>query len=135
MRRRGRPSEDQLEKLHRAYREVEDHVPAPLPDTFEARAGYERESLTNQILEAVHKCMREKNVSQQQIAAVMGVSQGRVSQILSGDQNLTLRTLASVAAALDGHFHVTLDSRVSSPVDHPSPQPAENQPRRPRHSV
>jgi transcriptional regulator with XRE-family HTH domain len=38
----------------------------------------------------------------------MGVSPGRVSQILSGDENLTLRTLSSVAAALGAEVVVIL---------------------------
>ena len=36
----------------------------------------------------------------------MGVSPGRVSQVLSGGENLTLRTLVSLATALDGRFEV-----------------------------
>jgi DNA-binding phage protein len=38
----------------------------------------------------------------------MGVSPGRVSQILSGDENLTLRTLSSVVTALGAEFEVNL---------------------------
>jgi transcriptional regulator with XRE-family HTH domain len=38
----------------------------------------------------------------------MGVSPGRVSQVLSGGENLTLRTLVSLATALDGRFEVQL---------------------------
>jgi hypothetical protein len=38
----------------------------------------------------------------------MGVSPGRVSQILSGDENLTLRTLSGVMAALGANFELTL---------------------------
>ena len=36
------------------------------------------------------------------------MSPGRVSQILSGDENLTLRTLSSVAAALGAEVEVIL---------------------------
>jgi transcriptional regulator with XRE-family HTH domain len=38
----------------------------------------------------------------------MGVSPGRVSQVLSGGENLTLRTLASLATALDARFELDL---------------------------
>jgi hypothetical protein len=41
----------------------------------------------------------------------MGVSPGRVSQILSGGENLTLRTLGAVVAALGGCLEVTLRPR------------------------
>ena len=36
--------------------------------------------------------------------ARMGVSPGRISQILGGGENLTLRTLAALATALDARF-------------------------------
>ena len=38
----------------------------------------------------------------------MGVSPGRVSQILGGGENLTLRTLAAMSTALDARFAVQL---------------------------
>jgi len=135
MRRRGRPSDEQLEKLRRVYEEAEDRALPPMPDTFDARAGYERESLTNQILDAVQHFMNERGITQQHIAAEMGVSDARVSQILSGEQNLTLKTLASVAAALNGHFHVSFDARVNSSGDLVAPRPAEAAVRRVRRSV
>ncbi|MGW1072187.1 helix-turn-helix domain-containing protein [Streptomyces sp. NPDC002537] len=43
----------------------------------------------------------ERGMSRKELADRMGVSPGRVSQILSGDENLTLRSLAAVADALD----------------------------------
>jgi hypothetical protein len=52
--------------------------------------------------------MSEHKVSRADLAHAMGVSPGRVSQILSGDENLTLRTLSSVAAALGAEIEVAL---------------------------
>jgi transcriptional regulator with XRE-family HTH domain len=52
--------------------------------------------------------MREHKVSRADLAASMGVSAGRVSQILSGDENLTLRTLGSVVNALGARMEFTL---------------------------
>ena len=52
--------------------------------------------------------MSEHKVSRADLAHSMGVSPGRVSQILSGDENLTLRTLSSVAAALGAEIEVAL---------------------------
>jgi transcriptional regulator with XRE-family HTH domain len=54
--------------------------------------------------------MEENNISQRQLATSMGVTPGRVSQILSGDENLTLRTLAAVCVGLAVHFEVDLVS-------------------------
>jgi DNA-binding XRE family transcriptional regulator len=52
--------------------------------------------------------MSEHKISRADLAHTMGVSPGRVSQILSGDENLTLRTLSSVAAALGAEIEVAL---------------------------
>lgn len=48
------------------------------------------------------------------LAAAMGVSPGRVSQIMSGDANLTVRTLAAVAEALDADVQITFCVRGQS---------------------
>jgi transcriptional regulator with XRE-family HTH domain len=42
------------------------------------------------------------------LAARMGASPGRVSQILGGGENLTLRTLAALSTTLDGRFDLQL---------------------------
>ncbi len=52
--------------------------------------------------------MRENKVTRAELAQAMSVSPGRVSQILSGDENLTLRTLASVIEALGAQIEFTL---------------------------
>ncbi|MCF3131234.1 helix-turn-helix domain-containing protein [Streptomyces olivochromogenes] len=49
------------------------------------------------------------------LAKAMGVSPGRVSQIMSGDANLTVRTLAAAAEALGASVEITF---------RPCPQPA-----------
>ena len=54
--------------------------------------------------------MRERGVTRADLAARMGVSPGRVSQILSGGENLTLRTLAALSTALDARFGVELSA-------------------------
>ncbi|ANP52407.1 transcriptional regulator with XRE-family HTH domain [Streptomyces griseochromogenes] len=48
------------------------------------------------------------------LAHAMGVSPGRVSQIMSGDANLTVRTLAAVAEALDADVQITFCARPRS---------------------
>jgi transcriptional regulator with XRE-family HTH domain len=54
--------------------------------------------------------MREHKVSRADLAQSMGVSAGRVSQILSGEENLTLRTLSGVVGALGAEVEFTLHS-------------------------
>src|SRR4030081_78829 len=52
--------------------------------------------------------MRDHRVPGAELAQAMNVSPGRVSQILSGDENLTLRTLSGVLAALGAQVDFTL---------------------------
>lgn len=71
---------------------------------------YEMARLPRDVTTAVTWYMDENDVSQRQLADNMGLTPGRVSQILSGDENLTLRTLAAVCVGLGAHFQVDLVS-------------------------
>jgi transcriptional regulator with XRE-family HTH domain len=81
-----------------------------------ARDEREDESmdLCRAVTDEVTWYMREHKVPRAELAQAMGVSPGRVSQILSGDENLTLRTLASVVSALGARVEVVL-----RPLDEP----------------
>jgi transcriptional regulator with XRE-family HTH domain len=73
--------------------------------------GYRQDEpadLASGIVDEITWFMREHKVSRADLAHSMGVSPGRVSQILSGDENLTLRTLSSVVGALGARVEVTL---------------------------
>ncbi|MEU6768112.1 helix-turn-helix transcriptional regulator [Streptomyces sp. NPDC046853] len=59
------------------------------------------EQLARQATAAIAGLLAERNLSRTQLAERMGISPGRVSQILSGDENLTLRSLANIAESLD----------------------------------
>ena len=72
--------------------------------------------LTGDIVNEITWFMREHKISRADLAHSMGVSPGRVSQILSGEENLTLRTLSSVVNALGARVEVTLRS-VDEPAD------------------
>jgi transcriptional regulator with XRE-family HTH domain len=72
--------------------------------------------LTGGIVDEITWFMREHKISRADLAHSMGVSPGRVSQILSGQENLTLRTLSTVANALGARVEVTLRS-VDEPAD------------------
>jgi transcriptional regulator with XRE-family HTH domain len=64
--------------------------------------------LARLVVDEVTWFMRENKITRADLAHEMGVSPGRVSQILSGDENLTLRTLSSVVDALGARFELTL---------------------------
>lgn len=67
-----------------------------------------RDDLAQGVVDEITWYMREHKVSRAELAASMGVSPGRVSQILSGDENLTLRTLGAVVDALGARLELTL---------------------------
>ena len=59
-----------------------------------------------EIVDEITWYMREHKVSRADLAYAMGVSPGRVCQILSGGEHLTLRTFASVVAALGARLEL-----------------------------
>lgn len=75
---------------------------------LEARIDEELSRLVTEFTNEINWHMREQDVTRAEVANRMGVSPGRVSQILSGGENLTLRTLASVTTALDTRCEMTL---------------------------
>jgi transcriptional regulator with XRE-family HTH domain len=77
---------------------------------IEARADEEMHRLVTQLTNEITFHMRERGLSRAELAARMGVSPGRISQILGGGENLTLRTLAALATALDARFDFELSS-------------------------
>ena len=77
---------------------------------IEARVDEEMHGLVTQLTNEITFHMRERGITRADLAARMGVSPGRVSQILGGGENLTLRTLAALASALDARFDVELTS-------------------------
>lgn len=74
------------------------------------RIDEEMYALITQLTNEITWLMTERGITRADLAARMGVSPGRVSQILGGSENLTLRTLASLAAALDARFDIGLSS-------------------------
>lgn len=61
---------------------------------------YERERVLVDATEAVCQVMREQNVTRSDLAHRLKVTQANVTQILSGERNLTLGTLSDVFVAL-----------------------------------
>src|SRR5580700_11640978 len=67
-------------------------------------------ALVTQLTNEINWHMRERGLTRADLAARMGVSPGRVSQILGGGENLTLRTLAGLRTALDARFDIELSA-------------------------
>jgi transcriptional regulator with XRE-family HTH domain len=93
----------------------------------EARRVYEEELLIGEATETIGALLRHIGLNQRELARRMGVTDGRVSQVLSGRENLTLRTLATMAWALGIRFGLTPDpmtDRRGTPAAEDPPLPA-----------
>ena len=99
----------------------------------EVRIDEELHGLITQLTNEINWHMRERGLTRADLAARMGVSPGRVSQILGGGENLTLRTLAALSTALDARFDIQLitlkadDTYTSRDTADAEAAPAENQ--------
>ena len=77
---------------------------------MEAQINDEMLALVTELTNSINWYMRERDLTRADLAARMGVSPGRVSQILGGGENLTLRTLAALSTALDARFDIELSA-------------------------
>ena len=101
---------------------------------LEARVDDELSLLVTQLMNEINWHMRERGLTRADLASRMGVSPGRISQVLSGGENLTLRTLASIATALDARFEMDLRPRDTGEAStdataRPAPAVAAERPR------
>jgi transcriptional regulator with XRE-family HTH domain len=92
---------------------------SPRDEAAEAAIDEETFLLLRQVTNEIDWQLSERGMTRADLAARMGVSPGRVSQILSGGENLTLRTLAGLAAALGGRFGLdfSIPSSASAQAD------------------
>jgi transcriptional regulator with XRE-family HTH domain len=77
---------------------------------IEAQVDEELSRLVTELTNEITVHLREHGLTRAELAGRMGVSPGRISQVLSGGENLTLRTLAALSTALDAQFDVQLRS-------------------------
>lgn len=80
-------------------------------------------AFVTQVINEINWHMRERGLTRAELAERMGVSPGRVSQILGGGENLTSRTLVALSTALDARFNIEL-SPVKGGDTYTSPGPA-----------
>lgn len=96
-------------------------------DDPEVRRTYEEELLVGEATETVAGMLVSAKITQRDLARRLGVSEGRVSQILSGGENLTLRSLAALGWALGLRFRVDpvpMADRRGTPAQTDPPAPA-----------
>ncbi len=76
----------------------------PNGDQFE----YAAERLMLRYYRAIRRRMREKEITQTELAERLGVSQAYVSKVLKYNQNLTIRSLAELAEVMDAEWEPRL---------------------------
>lgn len=72
----------------------------------EIRRAFEEELLIGEATDTVAGLLESLRLSQRELAERLGVTEGRVSQILSGAENLTLKSLAACGWALGVRFEL-----------------------------
>ena len=80
-----------------------------LMENPEYRRLFTMEGLVTDAAELVARLMMEAGVNKAELARRLGTSRARVTQLLGGETNMTVRTLAELAFALGAE--VKLDAR------------------------
>ena len=91
----------------------------------EVRRILEEELLFGEATDTISGLLESVGISQKELADRLGVTEGRVSQMLSGHVNLTLRSLAALGWALGVRFELDprpmADRRGTPAVSDPAP--------------
>ncbi|MYE31510.1 MAG: helix-turn-helix transcriptional regulator [Chloroflexi bacterium] len=78
-------------------------------DEFQGDPDYEFAKAAIEVGEQIVARMEERGMTQADLAREMGVSRARVSQILRGNDNLTLKSIVAVAIGLDCRVELRLN--------------------------
>src|SRR5687768_8525255 len=70
---------------------------------------FQQEALLLDVASLVYSIMKSKKISRKKLAADLQVSKGRIAQILGGERNLCLRTIADIFTALDCKLELHAD--------------------------
>jgi hypothetical protein len=89
--------------------------------TTEARREYERERLVTWAFEALSEAMARSQKTKADLARALETSRANITQILRGERNITLNTMADLAWACDSRVVVNTEPLrqgefISSPV-------------------
>lgn len=76
----------------------------------EYRRLFAIEGLVADTAELVARLMEERGVNKAELARRLGKSRARVTQLLSGKANMTIRTLAEIACALDAEVRLSAET-------------------------
>ena len=75
---------------------------------------FQEEILLIEVASLIDSTMKKKGVSGKQLADLLKITKGRISQYLGGEKNLGLRTLADIFTALDCKLKVDVSDLCKS---------------------
>lgn len=73
----------------------------------EGRKFYFREDLIFEVTETISTVMKQKGINKAELARIACVSKSNITQLLSGDHNMCLTTIADLLYALDSKLAVS----------------------------
>lgn len=79
-------------------------------ETVENRRLVSQEDLIVKTTEEIYAMLERQGISRAQLAERLEKSAAYVSQLLGGSRNMTLRTLADIAFALDGKVKIEIEA-------------------------
>ncbi len=80
-------------------------------EQFENDFDFRLESIILDITEKICEKIEQKKINRSEFAEVLGVSKPAVTKILNGSSNFTLRTLLSIADALELNLAVQFEEK------------------------
>ncbi len=84
-----------------------------LDESAEHSRAYLEEGLILETTEAICEALEKRQLSKADLASRLGTSKAHVTQLLNGGRNMTLRTFAGIAFALDMIPAMALKERAS----------------------
>ena len=93
----------------------------------ETRRIYEQEYLLGEVTDTISGLVGDLGLTRAELARRLGLSRGRISQVLSGTENLTLKTLAHLGWALGVRFNLDpqpMAQRAGTPAVNDPPLPS-----------
>lgn len=84
---------------------------------YQGDPEFEFDLLAIEVGERIVERMEELGMTRTELAAAVGVSKARISQILSGNDNLTLKSLVAVAVGLESRIELRLKKKEQEQID------------------
>jgi transcriptional regulator with XRE-family HTH domain len=94
------------------YNVFEEAIPEELKEKYAEE--YAQTSAVLDAADLISEAMEAQGLNQKDLASKLGVSKGYVSRLLSGNENMTVKSVARVLHVLGYHYQQTLVSRVTT---------------------